>query len=485
MTTLRPATGEVIADRYEVGERLGRGGMAEVRAGVDRRLGRPVAIKFLLPDMAARPDIRTRFEAEARAAAALSHPNAVAVFDTGEHAGAPYIVMERLPGETLADRLAAGPLPEEAVRTLALEVLGALGAAHAAGLVHRDVKPANILLTADGRAKVADFGIAKSVQDAPTGDLTATGQLLGTPAYLAPERLDGRPASPRSDLWSLGVVLYEALTGARPFAGDTPLATAQAAATGAHRPLAELRPDVDPALAAAVERAMGVDPAARFASAAEMAEAFAVAPGAAPTVPLAAPGDTQVLHAPEPAPLPPSAPAPARARGRRPTAFWVGLACLAAAALLLALVLAGGDGDGTPPSPTAPATTASPPTTASARAALAAQLRDAAASLGPDNGALAPTLAGRLERLASSVEAGGGGGDATTLLAATAGWARTGQLSGDAATTVIQLLVRVPGVNSAVVDAVASTGTPAPTAATGDGGDNRGKSGKGKDKGGG
>jgi serine/threonine protein kinase len=459
VTSLRPAAGEVVADRYEVGERLGRGGMAEVRAGTDLRLQRPVAIKFLLPEMAARPDIRTRFEAEARAAASLSHPNAVAVFDTGEHAGAPYIVMERLPGETLADRIGAGPADDvEAVRTLAIEVLGALGAAHAAGLVHRDVKPANILLAADGRAKVADFGIAKSVQETPTGDLTATGQVFGTPAYLAPERLDGAPATPQADLWSLGVVLYEVLTGDRPFVGETPLAMARAAAAGTHRPLAEARPGTDPALADAVERALHPDPSARFASAAEMAAALGGAAGTAPpTVPVAAAGAgaTQVLTHP----VPPTPAAPPAWRRLLP---WAAVGALAVVALLL---LASVGRDDRPSSvssapPSAPATEPAPATTAAASpaGALARDLRAAAANLGPDDGALASNLAGRLRQLADSVEAGGGGSEATGLFATTVAWARTGQLDGDAAATVTQLLLRVPGINPAVVDAVAPTG---------------------------
>nr|MDQ6910284.1 serine/threonine protein kinase [Actinomycetota bacterium] len=252
----------VIADRYEVGELLGRGGMAEVFAGVDNRLGREVAVKLLRPEISARPDLRTRFEAEARAAASLSNPNAVAVFDTGEENGVPYIVMERLPGETLADRIAAGPLDPVDVKRIACEVLGALGAAHAVGLAHRDVKPGNILIAADGRAKVADFGIAKSVEaEEGAPDLTGTGQLLGTPAYLAPERLNGAPATAQSDIYALGVVLYEALTGAKPFDGATPLATAQAISAGSHPPLGELRPGLEPRLVTAVERAMATDPA--------------------------------------------------------------------------------------------------------------------------------------------------------------------------------------------------------------------------------
>jgi len=268
-------TPTVVAGRYEVDGQLGRGGMAEVRAGTDLRLQRPVAVKFLLPEMAARDDIRRRFEAEACAAASLSDPHAVAVYDTGEHDGQPYIVMERLPGETLADRIAAGRLDPDWVRQVAAEVLGALAAAHAVGLVHRDVKPGNILITEEGHAKIADFGIAKTLEGpGESRDLTGTGQLLGTPAYLAPERLDGAPATPKSDLYSLGVVLYEALAGRCPFSGETPLATARAVAAGEYPPLAELRPDLDRDLVATVERAMATDPEHRFESAADMAAAL-------------------------------------------------------------------------------------------------------------------------------------------------------------------------------------------------------------------
>ena len=265
-----------IAGRYRLEGPLGRGGMAEVLAGTDLRLHRPGAVTFRLPEMTARDDIRRRFEAEACAAASFSDPHAVAVYDTGEHDGRPYIVMERLPGHSLADRIAAGPQDPAWVRQMAGEVLGALAAAHAVGLVHRDVKPGNILITADDHAKIADFGIAKSLEatDGPL-DLTGTGQLLGTPAYVPPERLDGSPATPRSDLYSLGVVLYEALTGTCPFPADTPMKTAMAIVAGDYRPLDEVRPGLDPALVAAVERAMATDPAARFDSATAMAAALA------------------------------------------------------------------------------------------------------------------------------------------------------------------------------------------------------------------
>src|SRR5438270_11824187 len=241
--------GVLIGDRYELGPLLRRGGMADVHAGLDRRLGRDVAIKLLRPDMAERDDVRLRFESEARAAARLSHPNAVSVFDTGEHEGQPYIVMERLPGRTLADVIAEGPVSVTWVVPVATGVLSALGAAHAVGIVHRDVKPGNILLAADGTAKIADFGIAKSAEmvsgaTAGTVDLTLTGQLIGTPAYLAPERLAGAPATFLSDLYSMGVVLFEALTGEKPFMGNSFVAVAQAVQAGSHRPVASVRPDI-------------------------------------------------------------------------------------------------------------------------------------------------------------------------------------------------------------------------------------------------
>lgn len=361
-----------IAGRYRVEGPLGRGGMAEVRAGTDLRLQRPVAIKFLLPEMAAREDIRRRFEAEARAAASLSDPHAVAVYDTGEHEGLPYIVMERLPGETLADRIATGPQDPAWVRQVAREVLAALGAAHAAGLVHRDVKPGNILITADNHAKIADFGIAKSLESSDGSlDLTGTGQLLGTPAYLPPERLDGGPATAQSDLYSLGVVLYEALTGSCPFPGETPVATAMAIVAGDYPPLDEARPGLDPALVATVHRAMATNPAQRFDSAAAMAATLAVRD---PTVAMA--GDLTLVHAAAPGTAIPdlpmmnetaevalAPPVPAgRRRSRAPLA-----AALVALALVVLIVAALNRGDGAGPNrPVSAQTESTQPSTTTA-----------------------------------------------------------------------------------------------------------------------
>ncbi|MDQ6798356.1 MAG: serine/threonine protein kinase [Actinomycetota bacterium] len=449
-----------------MGEVIGRGGMAEVFAGTDRRLGRQVAIKLLRPDMAARPDIRTRFEAEARAAASLSHPNAVAVFDTGEYDGVPYIVMERLGGETLGDRMAAGPVDPAWLVTVATEVLGALSAAHTVGLMHRDVKPANILLGADGRAMVADFGIAKSLEAADGGDLTNTGELLGTPAYLAPERLDGSAAGPRSDLWALGVVLYEALAGFKPFSGPTALATARAVMSGTHKPLSEVRPDLEPGLVATVETAMAHDPAKRFASAEDMAAALTTPAADAATiadnVKLAGAGGTQVLDPGlinDPAAVATPTPPPQRA-WLRPALTAVVLAGLAI--LLVVLVVRARSSDRTPTSATPGPTSASlrTTTTASATGGIAQQLRDTAAGLGADDGSMAPTVASRLQAVADQVQAGGGGSEATALLATTVGLARAGQLTSSAAATVAQALVRVPGIDRSVVDALTNNVTP-------------------------
>lgn len=271
---------EVIDGRFEVGEIIGRGAMGEVRRGRDLRLGRDVAIKFLRHDLAADGGVRARFEDEARAAAGLSHPAIVTVFDSGEWERVPYLVMECLPGRTLADELTEAPVAAERVRAIAVDIAGALETAHRVGVVHRDVKPGNILITDDGRAKLADFGIAKSTEAL---DHTMTGMIVGTPAYLAPERLSGEPATPRSDLYSLGVVLYEALTGDKPFGGDTPVALAHAIHTTTPQPLLERLPDIDPTLAAAVDRAIARDPGARQASAGALVAELTAGPQTAPT----------------------------------------------------------------------------------------------------------------------------------------------------------------------------------------------------------
>jgi serine/threonine protein kinase len=309
---------EVLGGRYELRGVLGRGGMAEVRDGWDIRLDRPVAVKLLYPLFATQPDNRMRFDVEARAAAGLNHPHIVSVHDSGEHAGTPYIVMERLSGQTLADVIATGPLPQPQVRSILDAVLSALAAAHAAGILHRDIKPANILFSTSGDTKVADFGIAKSAASAHT----MTGQIVGTMAYLSPDRIAGRPASAADDLYAVGVVGYEALTGRRAFPQENLAELARAIAMDTPPPLAALRPDVDPALAAVIERAMARDAAGRFGSADEMRAALA-GRISAPVRPA-----TRVLAAPLPPPSTMVA-APRRNRSR-----WL----LALAAVVVVLV---------------------------------------------------------------------------------------------------------------------------------------------------
>ena len=267
------AEGGVLAGRYRLGPVAGHGAMGDVHLAEDLRLARPVAVKSLRPELARYPEVRQRFSQEARAAARISHPNVVRVYDSGEEDGVPYLVMECLPGTSLADELAWGVLDPRRARRVGLDVLGALDAAHRLGVIHRDVKPGNILQTAvvDGPVKVSDFGIAKSSDDR---GLTDSGGLVGTAAYLAPERVAGAPAVPASDLYSLGVVLFESLAARLPHEGETALALALAIHMGEAPSLGELRPDLDPALVAVVDKALARDPADRWASAAEMSEAL-------------------------------------------------------------------------------------------------------------------------------------------------------------------------------------------------------------------
>jgi len=216
----------VLGGRYEVHRRLARGGMAEVFLARDQALDRPVAVKILFPEYATDPAFVERFRREAQAAANLSHPNIVGVYDWGSESGTYYIVMEYVEGQSLAEVIRdAGPLHPRRAAEVIFEVAGALGFAHQRGVVHRDVKPGNVLISTSGTAKVTDFGIARALSS-PVDDLTQAGSVMGTATYFSPEQAQGFQVDARSDLYSLGVVLYEILCGRPPFVGDSPVAIA-------------------------------------------------------------------------------------------------------------------------------------------------------------------------------------------------------------------------------------------------------------------
>ncbi|ORW41615.1 protein kinase [Mycobacterium paraense] len=287
------AAAVIVGGRYELRGLLGRGAMAEVRDGWDLKLSRPVAIKLLDPALTVRPESRPRFEGEARAAAQLTGRHVVVVHDVGEHNGLPFIIMERLPGVSLADHIARGPLPWGFVQAVLCGVLDALAEAHKVGILHRDVKPGNVLFTATGEPKLADFGIAKTAGAA----YTRTGEVVGSMAYMSPERLAGKPATVADDLYSVGVVGYEALSGRRPFPQEDLGPLARAILHESPPPLAALRPDLPPGLVDTIERAMARDPAWRF----DQATAMAAALVGAPVVPAPARPRTRVMTAPVPA----------------------------------------------------------------------------------------------------------------------------------------------------------------------------------------
>ena len=268
------AAGQRLAGRYVLEEHVATGGMATVWRARDQVLARTVAVKILRDDLANDPEFLERFRREAIAAARLNHPSIINVFDTGTDEGVVFIVMEFFDGRTLAEILTgAGALDPERVVELVSPVLEALGFAHSQGVVHRDVKPANILVSDDGRVKVTDFGIAKAVVEAGA-DLTTTGSMLGTVQYLSPEQVEGSPVDPRSDLYSTGAVAYELLAGRPPFRAETPVATAMMRLTTNPKPLRDIRPGLPRELEATVSRAMAVRPEDRFPSADAMRTAL-------------------------------------------------------------------------------------------------------------------------------------------------------------------------------------------------------------------
>ncbi len=350
-----------VGGRYELGELLGRGGMAEVRRAVDQRLGRSVAVKQLRTDLAVDPTFQARFRREAQSAAGLNHPTIVAVYDTGEEidplsgVSIPYIVMELVEGPTLRDVLREGRklLPERALE-LTQGVLEALSYSHKAGIVHRDIKPANVMLTPNGGVKVMDFGIARAVADT-SATMTQTAAVIGTAQYLSPEQARGETVDARSDLYSTGCLLYELLAGRPPFVGDSPVSVAYQHVREAPVPPSQLDPEITPEIDAVVLKALAKDPDDRYQSAAEMrADITRLLSGEQTTaqrttavVPMAAGAmaanayDTPTNVAGPPTVLPPEDLEEGEYEEEEPQKSRVGLAILIAALIVLALGLGG------------------------------------------------------------------------------------------------------------------------------------------------
>jgi eukaryotic-like serine/threonine-protein kinase len=264
---------------YRVVEKLGEGGMGEVYRGHDTSLGRDVALKLLPRDLADDPERRARMLREARAAAALNHPNICTVYEVGEAAGRPFIAMEVVEGRSLSARIAEGPLSVDEVRHIGVQLADAVAHAHDRGIVHRDLKGANVMVTPEGRVKVLDFGLAAQVSDQQLTDLTTHSvalatqahAVLGTLPYMAPEQLRGTPADARSDVWALGVVLYEMVSGKRPFDGTTGFALSAAIL---HEPFPRLPAGVPRALQSVVACCLEKEPGRRYQRAAELRAAL-------------------------------------------------------------------------------------------------------------------------------------------------------------------------------------------------------------------
>jgi eukaryotic-like serine/threonine-protein kinase len=341
-----PLAGQIALSRYRIDALVAHGGMASVYRAHDPVLNRTVALKVLHAHLAADPSCVKRFRQEALAAAAINHPGIVSIFDTGDVAGRPCLVMEFLPGGSLADRLTRGPLASDAVTTIGIAVARALHEAHRRGLVHRDVKPGNILFTESGTPKLGDFGIAKAGPDG----LTQTGQVMGTARYLAPEQLRGHPATERADQFALGVVMYEALAGRSPFGGSSD-PTGGLFRTGPAPPLRAVV-SVPPALDAVVMRALEEDPLRRFPDL--LAMAGALSKEAAPEQPgQASPRIAQIAQPAEggarteahPARPPPTrVPGTTPRRGTETVAIAVLSALVLGGAITLAAVLASRSG---------------------------------------------------------------------------------------------------------------------------------------------
>jgi serine/threonine-protein kinase len=376
---------ELLHGRYRLVRLIATGGMGSVWEGHDELLDRRVAVKVLSDALAADPTFVERFRREARAAGRLAHPNLARVYDFGDEGHRQFLVMELVEGETLRDRIAReAPLsPGEAVR-IAEAVAGGLEAAHGAGVIHRDVKPANIMLDPHGAVKVTDFGIAAAAWGAP---ITLTGAGLGTAQYASPEQAAGQTVTPASDVYSLGVVTYEMLTGRPPFDAESPVALAVAHARAQPPPVRDLAPAVSAPVAAVVEQALAKDPGARPRSALEFAAKLRTA--------LTDRATTQRLAASTERLFPPSPPRPVAAtdvlpRARHRVARWVLVASvLAIAVAALGIVLSGSSHQPSPapgptPSPTTQPATIAVPSVAGMQGADAIRAL-AAAGLSPVN----------------------------------------------------------------------------------------------------
>ncbi|HPA61621.1 MAG TPA: protein kinase, partial [Clostridia bacterium] len=266
--------GVLLMGRYRLEERIGEGGMAAVYRALDLRTGHRVAVKFLRQELQANQEFLDRFRREATAASRMSHHNIVNLLDIGDNPSAPYLVFEFVDGKTLKEIIAEhGKLPQGTAVQIAIRILSALRHAHEAGVIHRDIKPQNVLVDRQGYIKVSDFGIARMV-DTNTQDGESRQSVMGSVHYFSPEQARGETATAASDLYSVGCVLYEMLTGRMPFEGETQVSLAMQHLQAEPRPVRELAPEVSAAVAAVVHKALAKDPAARYPSALLMAQAL-------------------------------------------------------------------------------------------------------------------------------------------------------------------------------------------------------------------
>jgi serine/threonine-protein kinase len=331
--------GTVLSGRYKLEAKLGSGGMSTVYLARDATLDRAVAVKVMHREMSEQPDQLERFRQEARAVAKLSHPNVVAVIDAGEDGGHPYIVFEYVEGETLKQRIARlGALDPQEALAYAIEIARGLTVAHARNMVHRDIKPQNVLIDAEGRAKLTDFGISRQLEQ---DGMTATGRVLGTTDYVAPEQAMGHGVDPRSDIYSLGVVLYEMLIGQVPFHADSQVGVAMKHVNEELPDVQQRRPEVSAAAALVVERATDKDPSQRYQEVGEMIDDLSTALEVEAARAGSTTGEaTSVLEA---------VPPPQRklsGRGRRSWAAILLLVLAAGGALLAVQLISSGGGGG-------------------------------------------------------------------------------------------------------------------------------------------